>query len=127
MNDPTRGAPLADDVLRRRERLPLKPAPVTLIGPTVELRPLDLAADVPTLFAISNGQPARLWVREVGAYDPAVLIWRYVSVGPFPDESSLAAWLRAQVEAPNVLCLAVVDRATAHPLGAATFMSNEPG
>ena len=104
MFDPARGTPLSDDVLRRRSELPLKPAPVTLTGSIVQLRPLDLARDVPTLYAISNGQPATLGEREVDAYDADALIWRYMSGGPFADAAALAAWLRAQVEAPNVLC-----------------------
>jgi RimJ/RimL family protein N-acetyltransferase len=127
MIDAGLGTPLDEEVLRRRERLPLKPAPVTLTGSGVQLRPLDLAGDVPTLYACSNGQPARLGERTVDAYDPDVVIWRYMSGGPFRDADGLAAWLRTQVEAPNVLCLAVVDRATDRPFGAATFMSNEPG
>jgi RimJ/RimL family protein N-acetyltransferase len=127
MPHPTPGDPLDEDVLRRREHLPLKPAPVTLTGTGVLLRPLDLARDVPTLYAISNGQPARLGEREVGAYDADAVVWRYMSGGPFADPDSLAAWLRTQVEAPNALCLAVVDRACDQPIGVATFMSNEPG
>jgi RimJ/RimL family protein N-acetyltransferase len=126
MPDPGLGVPLGEDVLRRRQDLPLKPAPVTLTGAIVELRPLDLEHDVPGLFARSNGQPARLGERAVGAYDADALIWRYMSGGPFADADGLAAWLRTQVEAPNVLCLAVVDRASGQPIGAATFMSNEP-
>lgn len=126
MFDPARGTPLADDLLRRRTALPLKPAPVTLTGSHVQLRPIDLIHDLPTLFAISNGQPASLGGRSIGAYDADALIWRYMSGGPFSDPDSLAVWLRAQVEAPNVLCLAVVERAVNQPIGAASFMSNEP-
>jgi RimJ/RimL family protein N-acetyltransferase len=126
MFDPPRGTPLAEDVLQRRQQLPVKPAPVTLTGSIVELRPLDLDRDVPGLFARSNGRPARLGEREVGAYDAAALIWRYMSGGPFADAEGLAAWLRAQVEASNVLPLAVVERASGEPIGVATFMSNEP-
>ena len=82
---------------------------------------------MPTLYAFSNGQPARLGERAVAPTIPDVVIWRYMSGGPFPDADGLAAWLRTQVEAPNVRCLAVVDRATDRPIGAATFMGNEPG
>ena len=127
MYEPARGVPLDEDVLRRREHLPLKPAPVTLSGSRVRLLPLDLARDAPTLFAISNGQPARLGEREIGAYDAEALIWRFMGGGPFADADGLAAWLRTQVEAPNVLPLAVVDRALGEPIGVVTFMSNEPG
>ena len=126
MFDPTPGAPLDEDVLRRRAELPLKPAPVTLSGTIVQLRPLDLDRDVPTLYRISNGRPARLGDREIGTYDADALIWRFMGGGPFADTDALAAWLRAQVEAPNVLPLAVVDRVLGEPVGTVTFMSNEP-
>ena len=126
MFDPARGTPLGDDVLRRRTELPVKPAPVTLTGTRVQLRPLDLTGDLPTLYAISNGRPASFGERSVGEYDADALIWRYMSGGPFPDPDGLAAWLRAQVEAPNVLPLAVVDRTVDQPIGTVSFMNNEP-
>jgi RimJ/RimL family protein N-acetyltransferase len=126
MGDPARGVPLDDEVLRRRALLPVNPAPVTLTGRGVELRPLDLARDVPVLFAISNGQPARLGSRQIRAYDADAVIWRYMSGGPFADPDGLAGWLGAQIDAPNVLCLAVVERAIGQPIGSVTFMSNEP-
>jgi len=126
MFDPARGRPLDEDVLKRRQELPVKPAPVTLDGSLVTLRPLDLAQDVPALFPISNGQPARLGNREVGAYDADALIWRFMGGGPFADEAGLRAWLQTQLDAPNVLPLAVVDQSLDAPVGVATFMSNEP-
>ena len=85
MTEPGLGMPLDAATLQRRTELPLKPAPVTLTGSTVQLRPLDLTTDLPTLYAISNGQPARLGEREIGAYDADRLIWRYMSGGPFAD------------------------------------------
>ena len=47
---------LPDPVLRRCATLPVKPAPVTLTGARVVLRPLDLDADVAALHRISNGE-----------------------------------------------------------------------
>ena len=120
------GAMLDEDVLARRTRLPLKPDPVTLVGTRVRLEPLDLDRDVAALHAVSNGRPAALGERRVAAYDPDALIWRYMSGGPFARAEDLAAWLRPQVEAPNVLCLAVFDRTTERPVGAATYMANMP-
>ena len=120
------GAPLDEDVLGRRARLPIKPAPVTLVGARVRLEPLDLARDVEGLHAVSNGRPASLGDLAVGAYDPDALIWRYMSGGPFARADDLAAWLRVQVEAPNVLCLVVRDVPTGRAIGVATFMSNAP-
>ena len=120
------GARLADDVLARRTRLPLKVEPVTLKGSLIRLVPLDLERDVEALHAVSNGQPARLGHRQVDAYDADAVIWRYMSGGPFDRAEDLAAWLRGQVEAPNALCLCVVDRPSGQPIGAASFMSNVP-
>jgi RimJ/RimL family protein N-acetyltransferase len=126
MFNPPTGAPLAADVLARCTTLPLKPAAVTLTGPRFTLRPLDLERDVPTLFAISNGQPASLGDRSVGAYDADALVWRFMGGGPFATADNLAAWLRTQVEAPSVLPFAVVEQATGQPIGVATYMSNAP-
>lgn len=126
MFDPPTGPALPAELLARRTALPLKPAPVTLVGRRFTLRPLDLDRDVPTLFASSNGQPARLGGREIGAYDADALIWRFMSGGPFASSDALAAWLRAQVESPSVLALAVVEQASGQPIGVATYMSNAP-
>ena len=120
------GTRLDEDVLARRTRLPLTPDPVTLVGTRVRLQPLDLERDVAALHAVSNGRPAALGERRVEAYDPDALIWRYMAGGPFARAEDLGAWLRAQVEAPNVLCLAVFDLATERPVGAATYMANMP-
>lgn len=126
MFNPPTGAPLPADVLAQCSSLPLKPAAVTLTGPRFTLRPLDLERDVPTLFAISNGQPASLGDRSVGAYDAGALVWRFMSGGPFATAADLTAWLRTQVESPSVLPFAVVEQATGQPIGAATYMSNAP-
>jgi RimJ/RimL family protein N-acetyltransferase len=118
--------PLADEILARRSNLPLKPSPVILEGKRVRLQPLDLSRDVPLLFARSNGQAASLGERSIEAYDADRLIWRYMAAGPFADEAALSAWLQGQVNAPDVLPLAVYDKATDSPIGVATLMSNSP-
>ncbi|MCA1669277.1 MAG: GNAT family N-acetyltransferase [Thermomicrobia bacterium] len=120
------GAPLAAAVLARRAALPVKFAPVTLTGSFVRLAPLDLDRDVNALYAVSNGQPARLGDREIGAYDADALIWRYMPVGPFADMEAMRAAMRVQVDAPNGCCLCVFDQATGRPVGAANFLANMP-
>jgi len=120
------GSPLPPDVVARRDALPLKPAPVTLTGEYVQLRPLDLEHDVAALHAFSNGQPARLGESSVEAYGPEMLVWRYMGAGPFATADDLARALRAQVEAPNGLCLCVRDRATDQPIGVVNYMTNHP-
>jgi RimJ/RimL family protein N-acetyltransferase len=120
------GAPLPPEVVARRDALPLKPDPVVLTGAHVALRPLDLERDVAALHAVSNGQPARLGDRSVEAYDPEMIVWRYMGAGPFASADELGRVLRAQVEAPNGLCLCVHDRATDRPVGVVTYMNNFP-
>ncbi|HEX8110213.1 MAG TPA: hypothetical protein VF516_20925, partial [Kofleriaceae bacterium] len=72
---------LPAEVLARRDRLPLKPAPIALTGVLVELRPLELAADGDALHAVSSGAPFSLAGRSVAAYDPEERIWRWMSGG----------------------------------------------
>ncbi|MFN8490746.1 MAG: GNAT family protein [Caldilineaceae bacterium] len=123
---PPMPAPLPEEVLARRASLPLKPAPIILSGHYVHLAPLDLERDVDPLFALSNGLPATLGTRSIGAYDAEELIWRYMSEGPFATADELKACLQKQVEAPNGLCFCVRDQATGHPIGAANYLSNSP-
>jgi RimJ/RimL family protein N-acetyltransferase len=117
---------LAAGVLARRGHLPLKPAPVTLVGARVRLVPLDLARDLDALHAVSNGQAATLGTRTEGPYDPDALIWRFMSAGPFAAAGDLASWLRRQVDAPNGLCLTVFDQRTGQPVGVTNFLNNTP-
>lgn len=126
MADFVTGPPLPEDVLARRTTLPLKVAPVTLTGSFVRLVPLDLDRDVDALYAVSNGQPAKLGDREIAAYDADRLVWRYMPVGPFADAGAMRTALRAQVEAPNGLCLCVFHMPTGRQVGAVNFMANFP-
>ena len=120
------GERLPDDILAMRTRLPLQMAPVTLTGSLVELVPLDLTRDVDALFAVSNGRPAQVGDRSVGAYDPDELIWRYMYSGPFQDADALRAYLRPLVESANGLCLCVFDRPTGRQVGVTNFLNNSP-
>lgn len=117
---------LPPDVLARRAALPQKPAPVALDGAIVTLRPLELAADLDALFAISSGAPAAVGTRRTDAYDPDARVWRYMSGGPFADAPALGAWLERQLAAPDGLPLAVRDRGTGALLGVANLMANQP-
>jgi RimJ/RimL family protein N-acetyltransferase len=120
------GPRLPDDVLARRAALPLKPSPVTLTGRIVELVPLDVDRHVEALHAASDGSPCRWGEREVGAYDPDELVWRYMPGGPFADAAALAGYLGALVAAPDGLCLCVTDASTGQPLGAVNYQANSP-
>jgi RimJ/RimL family protein N-acetyltransferase len=126
MEDTAIGVRLASDTLERRGTLPLTVQPVTLTGTRVQLRPLELSHDIEPLHAMSNGQPARLGDRSIGAYDSDELIWRHMWAGPFSHAYALEAYLRPRVKAPDGLCLCVVDRPTGQPVGVANFMNNAP-
>lgn len=118
---------LPDEVLARRDRLPKKPAAVVLTGARVELRPVDLEHDLDALFAASSGEPYVLGDRSVAAYDANELIWKWMKGGPFRDKAGLRDYLAAQIDAADMLPLAVHDRATDTPVGVAAFMANSPG
>lgn len=115
---------LSAEVLARRDRLPIKPAPVVLTGVLVELRPLDLDADGDALHAVSSGAPFALAGRSVGGYDPDERVWRWMSGGPFGDAAALRGWLAPLVAAPDSLALTV--RVAGTPVGLACFLANQP-
>jgi RimJ/RimL family protein N-acetyltransferase len=117
---PDAPAPLPDDVLARRARLPVKPAAVELTGAQVSLRPLDLDADCDALHAASCG--AAFAGRP--AYDAEAMIWRWMSGGPFAEAGALRAWLAVQNAAGDGRPFAV--RASGMLVGVANVMANQP-
>lgn len=119
-------APLPDDLLAKREQLPLKPAPVTLTGRYVRLVPVNIERDSAALHALSNGAPATLGARSIGAYDAEEWVWRYLFAGPFATLADFQNYVRVQIEAPDMLPFCVVDVPSGQPVGMADFMSNVP-
>lgn len=117
---------LSAEVLARCSALPLKPAPITLTGTYVELVPFDMERHAAPLFAVSNGSPARLGDREIGAYDAERLIWRYLWGGPFANLEEFIAFCRIWSDASNFLHLCVLDVPTGEPVGSASFVNNSP-
>ena len=117
---------LSEPVLARRTTLPLKPAPVTLAGRFVTLRPLDVERDAQALYALSDGSPIQLDARTYPAYDADALIWRYLFQAPFTDFAAFAAYLVETVNGADRLTLCVIDQACGQPVGVVTFMSNAP-
>lgn len=99
-------------MLARRAQLPRKPAPVVLTGSLVELRPLDLDADVEELHAISSGP------------DAEARVWRYMSAGPFASPADLRAWLAVQDAAEDGRPFTVWMRG--RRVGVANLMANQP-
>jgi RimJ/RimL family protein N-acetyltransferase len=122
----TIGPDLDGELLALARSLPGKPAPVTLTGPRILLRPLDLATDAERLHAVSDGRELRLGRLHAAPYDPERSVWRYLSGGPFADPAALGAWLSQQEAAADGRPFTVVDRATDQPLGVANLMANTP-
>ncbi len=118
--------PLPDDVLARRQQLPLKVAPVSLTGERFHLQPLVVERDAEPFHAVTNGQAISIGALRVEAYDADEWVWRFMSGGPFASVDELAIYLQKLVDMPNGLALAVFDRTVDHIVGVATFMSNEP-
>src|SRR5262245_23585544 len=118
--------PLPDEVQARRQQLPLKPEPVTLVGQYVRLEPLEMERDLQALYEVSNGSPARLGARTVEAYDADALIWRFLFAGPFDSLEAFTAYMQPQVNATNGLCLCVVDVASGQQVGVTNYMNNSP-
>jgi RimJ/RimL family protein N-acetyltransferase len=114
------------EILKKSRELPLKPASVILQGHYVKLVPLIPARDAAALFAVSNGQPARLGDRTVEAYDADALIWRFMWEGPFATVEDFNTRLEQQCAGANTLPLCVLDVVTEQPVGMTTFMSNSP-
>jgi RimJ/RimL family protein N-acetyltransferase len=118
--------PLPDDVLARRQTIPLKPAPVELHGKRFTLKPLDIARDLPLLYPIANGSPITIGDRTYPAYDADEMIWRYMSDGPFNTPDEMGGYFQRQLDAPNGAPFVVYDRTINHPVGELNYMSNDP-
>ena len=88
-----------------------QPTPQRFDGRFITLAPLDVAADVTELFAISH-------VDETTRN-----LWRYMPRGPFADAHEQAAFLREWQATPNVIAFAVRDAETQRCLGSISLMS----
>ncbi|MCS6826430.1 MAG: GNAT family N-acetyltransferase [Caldilinea sp.] len=116
---------LPEEMLARRNSLPLKPAAVTLVGRFVRLEPLS-RSHAPTLYRHSNGSSIELAGRSFPAYDPDELIWRYLFVGPFADLASFERYIDELICGADRLALCVIDQASDQPVGVVNLMSNAP-
>jgi RimJ/RimL family protein N-acetyltransferase len=120
------GEQLPDEVLFRRNVLPLKPDPITLAGQFVRLEPTIVDRDAGPLFRVSNGEPLTIGSRHVDAYDAEKLIWRYLWHGPFEDESGLADYLHEVSREASLRMFTVFDIETGHQVGITTYVANMP-
>jgi RimJ/RimL family protein N-acetyltransferase len=120
------GTPVDAAVMEVASRLPRKPDPVTLTGRLVTLRPVDVDADGGPLFEAGDGRAMTLGQRSAPAYDPDLVIWRYMPWGPFADVAGMRASLASQAAAADGMPLTVLDQPTGRPVGIVNIMSNDP-
>lgn len=91
-----------------------QPTPQRFDGRFITLTPLDVAADVAELFAISHSD------------ETTRKLWRYMPRGPFVDAQDQAAFLSEWQATPNVIAFTVRDAAAQHCLGSISLMSIRP-
>lgn len=88
-----------------------QPAPQIFEGRFVTLTPLDVAADVAELHAISHVD------------ETTRKLWRFMPRGPFSDVEDQAAFLREWQATPNVIAFTVRTTGTGQALGSISLMS----
>lgn len=86
-----------------------RPAREPLRGRYVTVEPLEADRHAAPLFAASHGANA----------DP--LLWRYLSVGPYPDLETYTAWVRQASQSPDPLFHAVVPEG-GEPSGQTSYL-----
>ncbi len=119
--------PLLSAAARAHTReLPLKPAAVTLVGPTVTLEPIDLDAHAADLHRLTNGEAVEFAGRHVPAYDSDSLVWRFLFGGPFQSVDELREYLRSQADGADRRCLVVQHHETGLPVGVFNLATNSP-
>jgi RimJ/RimL family protein N-acetyltransferase len=99
------GEPVGTTPARRPARVPLEGRFVTLVPVDPEVHGLGLFTSA------HDGS------------DEATRMWTYLPYGPWPDETSMRAWLDRLPASDDPLFFAVIDRPTGDPVGIVTFMS----
>lgn len=117
--------PLPVEVLARRTQLPVKPEPVTLVGPRILLEPVR-EEDFGPLHRVSDGSPVIVGAFGCDQYDPDERVWRWMPYGPFHRERELRDEMERLAAAPDLRMLCVREHSTGHPAGLFCLMSNSP-
>lgn len=93
---------------------PRPPERQVLAGRRVRLEPLDPARHGRDLFDAAQGSSA----------DPN--LWRYLFDGPFAGYETFLTWLEGDAATADPLFFAIVDQATGHAVGMASYMRITP-
>jgi RimJ/RimL family protein N-acetyltransferase len=91
-----------------------RPERVTLEGRWVTLAPLDAEKHAEALYLGSNGDEVR------------DRIWTYLFDGPYTDPGVFKASIAAKAQSTDPLFFAVIDNASARPVGYQTFLRIDP-
>lgn len=122
---PEAGPVWPDEVLARRDALPLKPEVGEVRTERLVIRPYA-EADAAELFAISNGDAITRMGRSVDAYDAERLVWRYMHAGPFTDPRGLHDHHAFFANRPDAQPCTVVDASSGELVGSVTLLANVP-
>ena len=95
-------------------RAAARPRPIVLEGRYVRLRPVDAAADAPSLFAQSHPPIA----------DPG--LWTYLFNGPYRDAGELRGELEPAERSQDPLTFTLLPRPDDQPAGLASYMRIAP-
>jgi RimJ/RimL family protein N-acetyltransferase len=90
-----------------------RPPRAVLEGRTCRLEPLDVARHADALF-------------EANARDADGRGWTYLPYGPFADREAYRAWMRATCLGDDPLFHAIVDTASGHAVGVASWLRSDP-
>jgi RimJ/RimL family protein N-acetyltransferase len=118
------GDKLLDSVVKLQ--LPLKMNPVTLIGQTIKLVPLDIARDAASLYRMLNGDPITFKGKTFPAYDANELIWKNFDYGPFDSLKAFEDYLKMFVSQDQNLLFCIRDIETDTALGFLGLFDNDP-
>lgn len=113
------------EVLARRRALPAKPDLGEVRTERLVVRPY-LGPDADELHAISCGRPVTRLGRTVEAYDPELLVWRFMPWGPFATADDLRRVHDGLADRADTRTLVVADAATGELVGSSSLLNNRP-
>jgi RimJ/RimL family protein N-acetyltransferase len=120
------GPHLSDEAIALSQTLPLRPAPVELVGKRIRLTPTDPTRDAAPLYAVSNGTPIQLGDLHCAAYDADTVVWRYIRQGPLASVDAVRDYLIQLCATPDVLSFTMLEQQSSHPVGIMTYLANQP-
>ena len=91
-----------------------KPVAQPFIGRHISLQPLHVTPDTPALYAASHEPDSR------------DAIWRYMTVGPFADATSMSLWLHGRSRLPDMIPFTVRNQASGAIIGSISLMTIRP-